>query len=259
MSDPTQRFSSRVENYINYRPGYPPEVVAFLREKCALAESSVIADLGSGTGILAEIFLQNGNRVFGVEPNDDMREAGERLLAQYDRFTSITGTAESTTLEDRSVDFVTAGQAFHWFNRAVARKEFARILRPQGWVVLIWNERQTVSTPFLSAYEHLLHTYSTDYAAIDHRNIDLKVIESFFNPDTFSRQTFNNKQVFDFDGLKGRLLSSSYTPEPGHPDYQPMLDKLAAIYKEYQVAGKVDFLYDTNVYCGHLTERTTDD
>ncbi len=258
MADPTERFSSRVENYINYRPGYPPEVIALLGGKCGLTKSSVFADIGSGTGILAEMFLKNGNRVFGVEPNGDMREAGERLLARYNRFTSVAGTAEATTLEKQSVDFVTAGQAFHWFKRDKARKEFVRILKPEGWVVLIWNERQTASTPFLSAYERLLRTYGTDYDAIDHRHIGTEVIETFFEHDTFSKQTFKNRQVFDFDSLKGRLFSSSYTPERGHPNYQPMLDNLAAIYKEYQVDGQVDFLYNTIVYYGHLTRLTTD-
>src|SRR6476469_8499971 len=142
MQDSTKRFSSRVENYIKYRPSYPPTVIDILTEHCQLTPAAVMADIGSGTGLLTELFLKHGNRVFGVEPNRAMREAGERLLAGYSNFTSVDGVAEATTLPDHSVAFVTAGQAFHWFDVAKTRQEFIRILQPQGWAVLVWNVRQ---------------------------------------------------------------------------------------------------------------------
>src|SRR6266481_5895551 len=164
--DPTQRFANRVENYLRYRPRYPREIVDLLKNECSLGPESVIADLGSGTGFLAEMFLANGNLVYGVEPNGEMREAGEGLLQDYPRFKSVNSLAEATGLAAQSVDFVTAGQAFHWFDRSKCRAEFKRILRPGGWVVLVWNDRRTDSTPFLRAYEQLLHTYATDYAHV---------------------------------------------------------------------------------------------
>ena len=252
LKNATLRFSSRVENYIKYRPGYPADVLNTLAKECGLAKGSVIADIGSGTGILSELFLKNGNRVLGVEPNREMREAGERLLKKYPNFTSVDGTAEATTLPDRSVDFVTAGQAFHWFDRERARQEFSRILGPNGWVVLIWNERLTDASPFLRAYEELLQGYGTDYAMADHRNVYAGAIPSFFAPQTFTLRKFQNRQVFDFDGVKGRLLSSSYTPEPDHPNHQPMLVALRSIFDKHQVGGKVSFDYVTLIYFGHL-------
>src|SRR4051812_45896686 len=121
----TQRFSSRVENYTRYRPRYPAEILAPLRTRCRLTPASVVADLGSGTGFLSELFVANGNRVFGIEPNSQMREAGERLVRSHPKFPNVAGTAESTSLPDASVDFIVAGQAFHWFNREACRKEFA--------------------------------------------------------------------------------------------------------------------------------------
>src|SRR5581483_4013685 len=136
-----QRFSSRVNDYVLYRPGYPAQILELLKTECGLTGDSEIADIASGTGIFTRMLLENGNRVFGVEPNDDMRKAGESFLASYRNFTSVAGTAEATTLADHSVDFVTAAQAAHWFHRERARKEFVRILRPGGWTVLIWNER----------------------------------------------------------------------------------------------------------------------
>jgi SAM-dependent methyltransferase len=251
--DPTRRFSNRVENYIHYRPSYPPEVLHTLQEDCVLTPQMVIADIGSGTGILTELFLRNGNRVFGVEPNREMRQAGERLLQSYPRFTSVAASAEHTTLPSGSVDFVTAGQAFHWFDARQARQEFARILKPGGWVVLIWNERQVDTTPFLQAYERLLLDYGTDYDTTRHRDFDMGVISMFFGENGFHHKVFANRQVFDYQGLKGRLLSSSYTPEPGHPNFLPMLAALERIFQAHQQGGKVAFEYNTKMYYGHLS------
>lgn len=252
MSNPTERFSTRVDNYVRYRPGYPPAVVALLREECGLNGSSVVADLGSGTGILAELFLREGCRVYGVEPNRDMRAAGERLLRDYPDFHSLDATAEETTLAGRSVDFITAGQSFHWFDRPRARTEFARILRPGGWLVIIWNERRTDTTPFLRAYEQLLHAYGTDYAQVMHQNVDESSLRPFFGAAGFRLKTFDNRQVFDFDGLRGRVLSSSYVPEPGDPRHAPLLRRLAAIFDAHQLNGRVSFDYETKVYYGHM-------
>ncbi|MGD1018755.1 MAG: class I SAM-dependent methyltransferase [Verrucomicrobiia bacterium] len=251
-TNPTRRFSSRVENYIKYRPGYPSAVIDTLASECGLMKKSVIADVGSGTGILSELFLKHGNPVFGVEPNREMREAGERLLKQYPNFTSVNGAAEATTLADRSVDFITAGQAFHWFDRGPTRNEFARILRTDGWVVLIWNDRQTDASPFLREYEELLQKYGTDYKQVNHRNIDIEAITAFFAPQSFTRREFESQQVFDLEGLTGRLLSSSYAPEPGHPNHPPMIDAVRAIFDKHQIDGRVEFTYTTMMYFGHL-------
>ena len=228
-------------------------MIETLARECGLTGNSIIADIGSGTGILCELFLKNGNRVFGVEPNHEMREAGERLLKKYSSFTSVEGTAEATTLPDGSFDFVTAGQAFHWFDREKARQEFFRILKPGGWIVLIWNERLTDTSAFLRAYEELLQKYGADYAAVDLRNVDADAIAAFFSPQPVTLRKFENRQAFDLDGVKGRLLSSSYTPEPGHPNYQPMLDALRAIFNQHNHNGKAAFDYVTLMYLGQWT------
>jgi ubiquinone/menaquinone biosynthesis C-methylase UbiE len=253
MTDVTQRFSSRVENYIKYRPGYPDGVIETLRSECGLTSDSIIADVGSGTGILTEMFLRNGATVYGIEPNLEMREAAERLLKDYPLFRSIAAKAEETTLGDASVDFITAGQAFHWFDREKARAEFARILRPRGWIALIWNERVTTTTPFLIAYEQLLKDYSTDYEQVDHRRIDDNVIRDFFGSDRFMLKQFKNVQVFDYEGVKGRLLSSSYAPEEGHQKFEPMIAELERIFQAYQDEGRVVVEYITQMYYGQLS------
>ncbi len=252
MIDPTRRFTSRVTNYVKYRPSYPAVIIDLLVTECGLTSDSIVADVGSGTGLLAELFLKAGNRVLGIEPNREMREAGEQLLRGYDRFISIAATAEATMLPDHSVDFIAAGQAFHWFDRERVGVEFARILKPRGWLVLIWNERRIDSTPFLRAYEQLLRTYSTEYAQVDHKQVDLDIIQAAFPTAVFKTRSFNNQQRFDFEGVKGRLLSSSYAPEDGHPNHAPMLAELAAIFEAYQQNGEIVFEYDTRVTYGQL-------
>jgi len=163
VHDATQRFSNRVDNYVRYRPGYPIEVLDLLREQCGLTPNASIADIGFGTGIFTRILLENGNTVFGIEPNPEMRETGEKLLAEFPNFRGIGAPAEKTTLADRSVDFVTAAQAAHWFDREAAHREFSRILKPGGWVVLLWNERITEGTAFLAEYEKMVLEYGTDF------------------------------------------------------------------------------------------------
>jgi SAM-dependent methyltransferase len=251
-ADPTRRFSSRVEDYVKYRPGYPEALLRLLEEECGLTASSAVADVGSGTGLLSELFLRNGNRVYGVEPNREMREACEQLLAAYTNFASVEGRAEATTLEDASVDFVTAGQAFHWFDPPRARREFARILRPGGWVALVWNDRRTAGSPFLEDYERLLLEYGTDYAEVSVKYAEESMLAALFGPSEPSRRTFDNEQVFDFDGLRGRLMSSSYTPEPGHPNFEPMLRELEELFRRHRRDGRVVVAYDTKVFYGRL-------
>ena len=252
MSDPLTRFSNRSDNYAKFRPGYPTGVLEILKSHCGLTETSVIADVGSGTGILTELFLQNRNSVFAIEPNDAMRLAAEGLLKKHKKFRSINATAEATTLETESVDFVTAAQAFHWFDRARAKREFARVLKPGGWVVLIWNERRLDSTVFLRAYEDLLLRYGTDYEKVRHENVTSEIAE-FFSPERFELQSLENAQHFDFEALKGRLLSSSYAPDPDHRNFGPMLQELEDIFNANQKDGIVSFEYETKVYYGHLS------
>jgi SAM-dependent methyltransferase len=253
MKDPTQRFSSRVEDYVAYRPSYPKSLIEALQQQCGLTAEWVVADIGSGPGNLSRLFLDNGNRVQGVEPNREMREAGELLLRDNPRFLSVAGTAEQTTLPDGFVDLVVARQAFHWFDRPKARCEFKRILRPPRWVALVWNERREGGTPFLDAYEELLREYGTDYSTVRQANAtDSAVLEPFFGVDGYAVESFDNEQRFDFAGLRGRLLSSSYSPEAGHPRHEEMLRDLKMLFEAQQTEGMVTLLYDTRMYYGRL-------
>lgn len=248
----TERFSARVENYVKYRPSYPDAVIGFLRDAVGLKPQHRIADIGSGTGISTELFLKNGNTVYAVEPNRDMREAAERLLKAYPDFHSVAGTAEATTLPASTMDVAVAAQAFHWFDRPKAAAEFRRILKPDGVAVLIWNVRRTDATPFLIEYEKLLLTFGTDYQAVRHENIDAAALHEFFGA-LYSSQTFPFAQSLDYTGLRGRLESSSYVPASGQPQYAEMIAALERLFNTHQENSAVRVEYDTVVYHGKVS------
>jgi SAM-dependent methyltransferase len=247
----TTRFSNRVEDYVKYRPGYPAEIVRFLHDTYGLTQDKLIADIGAGTGISTELFLKKGYRVIAVEPNVEMREKAIELLDSYNGFIPKNGTAENTGIESNSVGAIIAGQAFHWFDAVKTRTEFKRILKPNGIVALIWNERKTISA-FEQEYDELIIKHGNDYVKVDHRNIDTENIAAFFNPEPVHLETFANKQVFDFEGLKGRLLSSSYMPARDEEGYEPMINDLQALFDKFQRDGVIVINYDTKVYSGKL-------
>lgn len=250
---PTERFGSRVEDYRRWRPGYPPELVPWLVERCGLRPGDFVADIGSGTGLFSRDLLAAGLRVAAVEPNAPMRAAAEAALGDDRNFVSVDGTAERTGLADGSVALVCAAQAFHWFDRVAARTEFARVLRRQGHVALIWNVRRGDS-PFLSAYEALLREHAPEYSRSGKpAQADRRVIATFFAPAGFEQESFAYEQYFDREGLRGRLLSSSYTPAPGAPGHEPMMAALDRLYDEHQQDAHVTFSYATHVFLGGLS------
>jgi SAM-dependent methyltransferase len=252
MQSPTERFSDRVENYVKYRPSYPTKILNALTNSCGLSPTSTIADIGSGTGILSNLFLDNGNIVYAVEPNQEMRTAAEHLLTDYPNLKSVQGQAEQTTLGDRAIDIVTVGQAFHWFDREKAKSEFIRILRSKGWVVLVWNERKLDASPFLKGYEQLLEIHAKEYNAVKQRNVSTDDLRNFYHPFPVRCLTFENIQSFDLDGLRGRMLSSSYVPNAGQPGHLEMLSDLQSLFNQHQVNGKVNIEYETFLYFGQL-------
>ncbi|MGO9588640.1 MAG: class I SAM-dependent methyltransferase [Candidatus Acidiferrales bacterium] len=257
-TDSKERFSNRVEDYVRYRPGYPREILDVLREGCGLTAESVVVDVGSGTGLLAQLFLENGNIVYGVEPNAAMRDAGEQFLEKYRHFCSVAGSAEATTLPDACADFVVAGQAFHWFEPKATRVEFVRVLRPArpggqgGWVAVMWNERVSDRTAFQREYEQLLRAYCDEYTKVAETYPQYERMNEFFGRGAFGEKLLPNAQVFDFDGLSGRLRSSSYAPPQGHPKHEPMLAALRKLFDAHVEDGRVRFEYETHVYYGRL-------
>jgi ubiquinone/menaquinone biosynthesis C-methylase UbiE len=251
MEDSYSHYSRIVESYSRYRPSYPHQLVEWLKAGCGLLPAQSVADIGSGTGLLAELFLQNGNRVYGVEPNEEMRLAAEYLLSSYPLFTSIAGTAEATGLADHSIDMITAGNAFHWFKHEQTRQEFLRILIPQGWVILVWNLERNNGSPFAIAFEQFWQKHIDPAAHFSDRQRP-DYVTRFFGADNLKEKTLDNYQTCDFETLKGLALSFLKAPQPGDPRYQAMVDDLQVIFSQYQEGGTVTLEYDAQIVYGQL-------
>lgn len=250
--DPTGRFSDRVSDYLLGRPGYPPELLDLLHDHCGLGPESVVADVGSGTGILTALLLERAARVYAVEPNAEMARAAEQRLGGTPGFVSVQARAEDTGLAAASVDLVTAAQALHWFEPASTRREFARILRPRGFAAAIWNSRRREGTPFLLAYERLLERWGTDYASVCRLRGDESAALVLFGEGAYERRGLTHVQHLGRDRLRARLLSSSYVPAADDPRRPPMLDELDALFDQHQRGGAVAMEYDTEVFWGPL-------
>ncbi len=249
IMQPTERFSDRAATYDQYRPGYPQELLNYLRDQWGLAPDQAVADIGSGTGLLTRLFLENGNQTYAVEPNEAMRAVADHLLNGYANYISVAGSAEKTTLPTSSLSLVTAGTAFHWFTDA-ARAEFQRILQPNGVLALIWNKRRSEADPFMIAYkklllEHVGHHCNTQFDEIEAR------IDRWFGG-THAYAVFDNVQLFDLEGFLGRVFTSSYTPLAGSAEYEAFRADLHALFADYVEDGVVRFSYDTVVYSGKI-------
>lgn len=250
----TERFTSRVDDYVRSRPGYPPQVVELLRERLGLQPPAALADMGCGTGLLARPLLEAGYDVTGIEPNASMRAAGERLLRDFARFRMVAASAEQTSLPPASFDAIVVGQAFHWFDAQAAGTEFARLLKPRGWIVLVWNERDTESSAFLRDYEMLLLRHCPAYTRTRGQYVAREAVDAFFSPGRCELAVFDNHQNLDLDGLCRRLQSSSYVPNQG-PDSRRVLRAARELFEHHAHGGQVRLAYQTVVYYGRLDSR----
>lgn len=250
MTDSYSKFSRVVQDYVRYRPRYPRQLITLLENNCQLTSDSIIADIGSGTGLLAERFLENGNLVYGVEPNPDMQEAAEVYLKEYPQFKRVDATALATTLPSQSVDVITAGQAFHYFHDMPTRQEFLRILKPTGWLVLVWNLPSNHGTAFGNAFEQIWRRYISAEEQFRNRQRP-SYIDEFYgeNPITVS---LRNVQNCDLQKLKGRFFSASRAPAPESPQHASMLADLETLFDDQQVDGIVKIEYDLQVILGQL-------
>lgn len=248
----TARFSDRVDDYVRYRPDYPSALLDWLQREQGVDNGWRVADVGAGTGISSKMFLDAGYRVTAVEPNAPMRAAAEYWLHGCPAFDAVDGRADATNLPDASVDLVAVAQAFHWFDEAATRREFARILRPGGLAAIWWNSRRLAGTPFLEGYELLLKTFGTDYTSVAERYADDARMRVWFGDGFRGAASFEHAQKLDFDALRGRLMSSSYAPQAGHPQHEPMLRALRELFDSCAEKGTVSFDYDTRIFAGQL-------
>jgi SAM-dependent methyltransferase len=251
--DTKELFSGKVDNYIKYRPSYPVEAIDFIYNKTGLTKESIIAETGSGPGTFTEYLLKRGNTVYAVEPNEDMRKTAEKTLSSYKNFHSINGSSENTELEDRSVHFIVSAQAFHWFDRVKAKKEFKRIIKPHGKVILIWNKRVTEASDVMKGYEAFLADNIKDYEErATHRKLKDNHFRDFFKDGDYEKTVFSHRKMMSFEELKGLFLSLSYSPRYGDKNYESLIEKLKELFEKYKTDNIIFFEYITVIYTGEI-------
>ena len=253
MSSNTSRFDGRADNYVSFRPTYPTEILDTIISSCSLEPGSPVADIGSGTGIFSSLLLDRELNVYAVEPNEGMRSSAERTLANESRFHSISGSAEQTTLADSSVQAITAAQAFHWFDLPPTKLEMRRILNPGAHVALIWNQRDT-RTQLQRDYESILRKHVPDYDHLVHMRINDGEIEKFLDGGDIETHSSTIGQPLDFEGLLGRMKSSSYVPSQDQPIFAKMANELQILFNEHERHGMVRFDYETKLFIGTISE-----
>jgi SAM-dependent methyltransferase len=250
--DVIERFSGRVESYRLHRPRYPLAVVDFLKCECNLQLDSAIVDVAAGTGLLAEIFLMRGYSVTAIEPNRSMRETCAALMARYPALQCIGGAAENTGLSSYSAYLITVGQALHWFDLSRTREEFMRVLQPGGWCAVIYNDRQMDGDAFHEGYEQILRKFGIDYEAVRDRYLPVDRLREFFGVGKMRQHPLPNWQELDLDGLVGRILSSSYMPQPDHPRFAPMCKAIEDLFVMYARGERVRLRYNCVISYGRL-------
>ena len=227
--------------------------MTYLQGKIGFNRKWTVADIGSGTGILSELFLKNGNKVFCVEPNGDMRQVAEKNLEKYGTlFISVDGTAEATKLKPGSVDLIVAGQALHWFDLHGARSEFGRILRKNGRVAIIYNHRKKGGR-LEAAYDRVVEKHRRNRPPIPDANDTY--ISKFLGVRRHDKLVLSNSQDLDLDGILGRLASASYMPARGTQRWSAIERDARKIVEKYGSDGVVKLRYNTTVYLGRIARR----
>ncbi|QQO07610.1 class I SAM-dependent methyltransferase [Breznakiella homolactica] len=238
MTDNTAKFNGMAENYAKYRPTYSKEFIDYLYNEIGFNRDSIVADIGAGTGIFSKLLLERGNTVICVEPNSDMLTAAREFLSEYKNCQFINAPAEQTGIPDKSVDFITAAQAFHWFDEDRFKAECRRILKDTGKAVLVWNCRVLDAEP-VAAGDEINRKYCPDFNSSSggDRGIVSDNHAGFFKDGLVDIKTFPNDYLLDEDGLIGRNLSSSYAPKRGEPNYESYISELKKLFSKYSVNG----------------------
>lgn len=242
----TERFNGKGDVYAFARPSYPAALFDYLTEKQIISEKTVAADIGAGTGIFSAALCPYVKKVLAVEPNPDMRAA-----AAKSDITWINGTAENTTLVDKSADIVTAAQAFHWFDKSAFKKECKRILKDNGFVVLIWNNKDKES-PVIRDCNALFKCLCPDFKGSSNGfDFEGTAFSDFFESAP-ERVCFKNHVTLDREHFIKRQLSSSFAPKEDGKSFEEFVGGCEMIFEKYQRDGKIIFPYNTLCFYGKV-------
>ncbi|MES9683018.1 class I SAM-dependent methyltransferase [Gottfriedia acidiceleris] len=247
-----ENFSGKADRYSKFRPSYSNEYINYLLSENHLSKGSVIADIGSGTGILTKLLLEKKLTVFAIEPNDDMRGIAEKTLKEYDQYKSINATAENTSLKNNSVDLITVAQAFHWFDKEKFRLECKRILKENAKVSLVWDSKDVLSPLMIELQEICKETCPKFKGFSGGIENTPDVTNQFFKNGIYETMVYRNDLEMDLEGFLGRNLSSSFSPLSGEKEFEPYRTALTNLFNKYGLNGKIVYPYITKSYLGFV-------
>lgn len=246
----TKKFTGKADIYSKYRPSYPKEYINYLISANSLSSTSVIADIGSGTGILSGQLLEKRLEVICVEPNADMRTLAENQLKGFSRYLSVNGSAEDTTLQEKSIDLITVAQAFHWFDKERFKAECRRILKQNSKIALVWNSRD-FSSEIIQENALICKKMCPSFNGFSGGMEESpEIIQGFYGDGNFEIITFQNDLQLDLDGFIGRNLSSSYAPKSTDVNYDAFISALTDLFDKYSENNMITMPNNTRSYLG---------
>jgi len=251
MVDARSLFNGKASIYSRYRPDYPKDLLKMLEKETGFNRNWIVADIGSGTGIMSRLFLENGNHVYCIEPNDDMRSESIKLTSSFLKCKVLKGTAENTGLDTDSIDIIVAGQSFHWFDPVAAKKEMTRVLKPGGFAALIWNNRSERENSLSKEYDYICSKYSHNYQGTGNSRIESDTFITFFH-NGFKKFETPNYQKLNLDGILGRYFSTSYALQPQDPEYGDAVESLKKLFRKFEKNGYATMEYETQIFLGQL-------
>ena len=222
-------FENKASKYSEGRPSYAPEVINKILNDI-LSTNGIVADIGSGTGVLTSEFIKKGYEIYAVEPNSDMRRKAEQKLSIYSNFHSVDASAENTGLNDKSVSLIIVASAFHWFDAIKFKQECMRVLRDNGVVCIIFNVRVydeftkkqcKICKKYCDGFESLTHGYDKTINLIDDFYVGNYAVYEYDFPLEYTKQKFIS-----------RCLSSSYAPLPDSKNYEAYICEIKALLDE---------------------------
>jgi SAM-dependent methyltransferase len=256
MEPNVTRFDGRVADYDRYRERYDANVVLpLLRTWCGLTSQWRVADVGAGTGMLADVFLGNGNSVIAIEPNEEMRTMCAQLHPDAPLLEILNGTAENTSLPDASVDAVVVGRALHWFDLHRTMEEFRRVLRPDGWVIVVALGRTEKGREENGEFERVLREASSTHADTHAAYKVYGQLPGFFDGGEFHHKVILGKMPFDWESLRGMTLSLSHSPRVTSPEFPEFERRLREFFDRYSREGVVTLESRYWINAGRFPER----
>jgi SAM-dependent methyltransferase len=250
----TLPYTDRAARYARYRWDYAAQAIDAIFSITGIGLTSCAADVGSGTGILTRHLVDRVRSVYAVEPDVSMRWWAEQALANAPTFNSVAGSAQTTTLPDRSVDLIVVGQALHWFDPLPSRQEFLRILIPGGWLAVLWN--QGTDAALAQALSALCTPENGWDTSIPNQRREVKPFDFYFGHAAYLQREFAAVKRETWEEFFGALCSDSHAPAETQPSFERLRNAAWQVFRAHSEDGFITVRYRTHLVLGVIRRQT---